>query len=559
MFEQLVRELDDEERRALLVRIQSSAPVYGQILRPEEEGDSIFVPEQELASLNLLERIILFFRSFFSRKDRYTLLVERYLKHLADVIERDCTSLISFSAGRCHSGLHEELLRLRAHARSLFAPLHEVLEQRRGEFIAFLVRNELQDFQRRLRGETDPQGIWESGPFSDEKSVRTVMIKRFQELIETIPRSDRQRIGQDAQAFFALYTFARHRFEDLLSGFKGEEIPEAECTEVRKPLQELAESLEPVRIPPSAGALYDLFLFLHEEQLEEQDFDLEHQLMGDMTAIHAALAGIRGFRDRVPLHDLLRVLNRDPGYYPAPHPSAGDWFSSFKEFWRQWVHHRYLEFYRARTRSTLITEALEFVNNKSLPAMKNYRANKFGGNIPVRHELSLSFIRSFLENIFDPLSRSLKIIYLNGEFYKEENRIAFTDAFLYLSETEAKIEELESTLGPQGSLRAAIQEAKGQALGQRLRQKRIADILTRADGHARTLLDTFLEQMENLKALLYGILKGQPGDRYDTLVNLNKIGGRENRDLREAWTQALEKTDQATSVLKKIRELEINS
>lgn len=559
VFENLVRELDDEERRALLVRIQSSAPVYGQMLQPEEEGKPVFIPDQELAGLNLLERIILFFLSIFSRKDRYTLLVERYLKHLAAVVERDYASLISFSAGRCRGALHEQLLRLRAHARSLYAPLHEVLEQRKGEFVAFLARSELQDFQRRLRDETDPQGIWESGHFTEEKSVRTVMLKRFQELVETIPRPDRQRIGQDAKSFFALYSFSRHPFEELLSGFEGEEIPEAECSEVRKPLQELAESLEPVRIPPSAGALYDLFLFLHEERLEEQDFNLEKQLMEDMTAIHAALAGIREFRDRVPLHDLLRVLNRDPGYYPAARPSADDWFSCFKEFWRQWVHHRYLEFYHARTRSILISEALAFVNKKSLSAMKNYRANKFGGNIPVRHELSLSFIRSYLENIFDPLSRALKIIYLNGEFYKEENRIAFTDAFLYLSEAEANIEDLESMLGPQGSLRAAIQEAKGQALGQRLRQKRIADILTRADVHARTLLDAFLEQVENLKALLYGILKGQPGDRYDTLVNLNKIGGRENRDLREAWLRALEKTDQAASVLKKIRELEINS
>jgi hypothetical protein len=72
-------------------------------------------------------------------------------------------------------------------------------------------------------------------------------------------------------------------------------------------------------------------------------------------------------------------------------------------------------------------------------------------------------------------------------------------------------------------------------------------------------LDGFLEQIENLKTLLYGVLKGQPGDRYDTLVNLSKIGGRENSDLRKAWTRALEKSDQAAILLKKIRELEINS
>jgi hypothetical protein len=559
MFDQLVRELDDQERRALLVRIQSSVPVYGQTLQPEEERESIFVPEEELASLNLLERIILFFKSLFSHKDKVTLLVERYLKQLAFALERDHPSLISVSSGRFRAGMHEELLLLRAHARSLHAPLQEVLGQRKLEFIAFLTRKELRGFQQRLQEETDPQGIWDNGNFSEEKAVRTLMLRRFQDLVETIPPADKQRIGQDARAFFALYSFARHPFEELLSAFKGEENLEAPLPDIQKPLQELAKSLEPVRIPPSAGALYDLFLFLHQEHMEEQDFDLERQLMDDMAATHSALAGIRRFRDRVPLYSLLRLLTRDPGYYPAPQPSTANWFSYFKEFWRQWVHHRYLEFYHSRTRENLIAEALEFLNSKSLPSMANYRADKFGGNTPVRHELSLSFMKGFLKDVFAPLSRSLKIIYLNGEFYKEENRHAYTDAFLYLSEAETKIEELESMLGPQGNLRAAIQQVKGQALGERLRRKRIVDILARADGQARILVDAFIEQIENLKALLYGILKGQPGDRYDTLVNLNKIGGRENSDLRKAWIRALERSDQAKTLLEKIRELEINS
>jgi hypothetical protein len=559
VFDQLVRELDDQERRALLVRIQGSVPVYGQTLQPEDESESIFVPEEELASLNLLERIILFVKSLFSHKERHTLLEERYLKRLAAAIERENPALISVSSGRCRAGMHEELLVLRAHARSLHGPLQEVLGQRKSEFIAFLARNELKDFQERLQEETDPQVFWENNQFSDEKPVRTLMLKRFQELIETIPPADRQRIGRDAGAFFALYNLSRHPFEDLLSAFKGEEAPEAEFAAMKKPLTELAECLEPVRIPPSAGALYDLFLFLHQEHLEERDFDLERQLMDDMNTTHSALAGIRRFRDRVPLHSLLRLITRNPRYYTAPHPTGADWLSPFKNFWRQWVHRRYLEFYHSRTRSALISEALEFLNSRSLPDMVNYRGDKFGGNTPVRHELSLSFIKGFLKNVFAPLARSLKLIHLNGEFYKEENRHAFTDAFLYLSEMETKIEELEAMLGPRGELRAAIQEVKGQALGERLRRKRIADILARADSHARTLVDAFLEQIEKLKAILFGVLKGQPGDRYDTLVNLNKIGGRENSDLRKAWSRAMEKSDQAMMLLNKIRELEINS
>ena len=105
--------------------------------------------------------------------------------------------------------------------------------------------------------------------------------------------------------------------------------------------------------------------------------------------------------------------------------------------------------------------------------MTNYRTGRFGPNTPVRHELSLSFIRGYLQEVFSPLSRALKLIYLNGEFYKDENRSAYTDAYMYLAEAEGKIGKFEILLDPQGELRTAIQQVKGQALGQRLRQKQL--------------------------------------------------------------------------------------
>ncbi|UCF96305.1 MAG: hypothetical protein JSV89_14130 [Spirochaetaceae bacterium] len=556
MFEHLVRELDDQERRALLVRIQSVVPVYSEPLQSQEDRQSFFIPEEELASLNLLERIIFFFRSLFSRKDRGVLLRERFLKRLSSEIENSNPGLIS--SGRFQEGMYNELRLLKSHARRMYRPLQEVMSQRRREFVAFLARNDLRDFQERLIEESDPQAIWESGSFSEEKQVRTLMLQRFDELIHTIPQASRQQIDRDAGAFFCLHAFSCHPFDDLLSAFQEGELPTAEFPDLMKPLKELAECLEPLRIPPSAQALYDLFLFLHQERLEDQEFDLENQLTEDMSGMHSALSGIRRFHDRVPLHGLLRLLSGDPEYYPSPRSSIADWYSFYKDFWRQWVHHRYLDFYLIRKRSALLSQSLHFLGVKSLPGLENYRADKFGPDTPVRHELSLSLVKGFLKIIFTPLSRSLKLIYLNGEFFKEENRHAYTDAFLFLSEGDRKIAELESTLGPQGELRAAIQEVKGQVLGARLRQKRISDILARADSQARTLADAFVEQLENLKALLYGILKGQPGDRYDTLVNLAKIGGRENSELRKAWRTAMEQSDRAAMLLKLIRELEIN-
>ena len=558
VFDQLVKELNNQERRALLVRIQSSVPVYSQPLNPEEERLAVFVLEDELADLNLFDRIFLFFKSLFAHKDRATLLSEHYLKRRTLEIERNYPGLIHGSASRFQAGMYEELRALKGHARILHGPLQEVLGDSRREFIAFLARGEFKDFQERLNEETNPQVLWENSNLDEEKQVRALMLQRFDELIETIPESSIRELARDARAFFSLYAFSLHPFEALLSPFRGKDDLSVDFADLNKPLKELAETLEPVRFPPSAQALFDLFLFLHQERLDERDFDLEDRLMIDMSGVHSALEGIRKFHERVPLPTILRLVTQDPEYYPSARRSIPDWFSFYRDFWRQWVHRRYLDFYHSRRREALLSESLEFLSVKSLPGLINYRADKFGRNTSVRHEFSLCFIKCFLKHIFAPLSRALKLIYLNAEFYKEENRHAYTDAFLLLAEADKKIEELESTLGPQGELRAAIQGVKAQALGERLRQKRILDILARADGQARALVDALIEQIENLKALLYGILKGQPGDRYDTLVNLNKIGGRENSDLRKAWTNALEKTDRGAVLLRQIRELEIN-
>jgi hypothetical protein len=419
MFDQLVKELNSQERRELLVRIQSSVPVYSQPLNPEE-GRSVFVPVEELADLNVVERVFLFFKSLFTHKDRTTLLRERYLNRTLFEVERNNPSLIHGPASRFHAGMYEELRALRGHARILHRSLQEVLGDSRREFIAFLARDGFKDFRGRLDEETNPQIIWENSNLHEEKQVRTVMLKRFEELIQMIPEPSKRELARDAQAFFSLYDVGLYRFEALLSPFRGKDDLTADFADLKRPLIELADTLEPVRIPPSPRALYDLFLFLHQGRLGERDFDLEDQLMIDMSDVHSALAGIRKFNERVPLQKILHLVTQDPEYYPAARRSMPDWFSFYRDFWRQWMHRRYLDFYHSRRRGTLLSESLEFLNVISLPKLANYRADKFGKDAPVRHEFSLSFIKGFLKYVFAPLSRALKLIYLNAEFYKED-------------------------------------------------------------------------------------------------------------------------------------------
>lgn len=572
-FDRLVRELDSAERRALLVRVQGRAPVFPQALEPAGESAEAlppFLAEEELRSLGPLRRLLLFLRSLLGRRDRVAVLRERYLRRLASAIARRHPGLADFGSRRLGPVLREALADLQGHARMIEAAIGAEDGPRRREFAAFLAREDLAAFQTRLLDETDPQRLLEELHPADERDVRAAMLRRLEELLAALPEPATRRVRADAAALSALGGLASQPFAALLAPFgppgppgppgpatPTERIGEASFGNLRRPLEDLARALAAVAVPPSAQATYDLFLFRYAERFEDPSFDLQEQLLADLTRFRDALEGIRRFRERVPLTALLRCLSGDPGYAPAPAGPRQDWPLLYGEFWRQRLHARFLRFYRERLEDRLRAASREFFAGRELASLESYHSGRFDPAAPVQHELSAAFLRSLAQLSLPPLLRPLRLIYLNGEFYKQENRQAFTDAFAFLSGLESSLARLEARLGPQGDLRAAIQTAKADAASASMRSRRVREVLARADADVRSLADRALEQLQALEQLLGGILRGKPGDRYDSLANLERIGGRENADLRAAWASAVEQAGRARRLLGDILDLEV--
>jgi hypothetical protein len=559
-FDRLVLEMDSQERRSLLVRIQGLVPVFAETLGPAVGATEGFVLEEELHRLGLLHRLLLFVQVLFSRRDRVTLLRGRYLRRLAAGISRRHAGLADFRAARLGAGLRDALVELQGHARVIDAAFGADSESRLRELVAFLAREDLASFQAELLSATDPPVIFRELGLQDEKDVRAAMLQRFDKLLVALPEESTGRIRTDTAALFALHGLASHPFEALLAPFaSAAETRQEGCpfTALRRPLEDLARVLAAVAVPPSSQAVYDLFLFRYEERLEDRSFDLQEQLLADLPRFQAALKGIREFHERVPLTALLRCLSGNPGYTAGASGPRHDWLALYGEFWRQRLQARFLEFYHARLADRLRAAAREFFSGADLPNLVSYRDDRFGPRTPVQHGLSAAFLKGLAEFSLAPLLRPLKLIYLNGEFYKQDNRQAFTDGFVFLSELDGSLARIESRLGPQGDLRALIQAVKSEPISVPMMSRRIRKVLTRADSDVRALVDKTLDQLESMELLLAGILKGRPGDRYDSLANLERVGGRENKSLRSAWARAIEQTVQARRLLREILDLEI--
>ena len=585
LFDHLVRDLDSDERRALLVRMQDALPSYPLELVPETELEA-FAPEVEIERLGFFRRLRLVVVALFSRRSRAHLLKDQYLHRLGDRIRRDNPTLMDFRAQRFLPGMHEELSRLGECARCFRGLLETALGSERRAFVAFLARGELRQFQFRVMTDTDPAMLWErlhqaeGLRETEERLLREEMLRRFEQLVTAIPEAGKRRLYRDSGALYALHLLADFDFEGLRSAFTqaggSGGGPSCPFPRLMAPLRGLAESLSIVSLPPSPQALYDLILFSRREQFEAESPDLEQNLKEQLALARVALEGIRSFHQRVPLVAILRYVGRDPYYLPRVRGGGEDWFLLYQEFWRRKVHQAYLDFVRSRERRRLEERCLELMRSPGESAAgvssgeasrgagyhpfsqpEHYHDHKFGADTPVRHSLSVALLQEFVSVGFPTMQRPLKLIYLNGEFYKEDNRRAFTDAFHFLDSLGGRIAALEQRLGPSGDLRAAIQAVKDARPSRRQQSVRIREVLARADLDARTLAEEALVQLENLAGLLRGILRGRPGERFDSLANLNRLGGRENRELIAAWGEAMGLCERAHLLLREILTLEL--
>jgi hypothetical protein len=62
--------------------------------------------------------------------------------------------------------------------------------------------------------------------------------------------------------------------------------------------------------------------------------------------------------------------------------------------------------------------------------------------------------------------------------------------------------------------------------------------------------------INTLNLVISGILNGEPGARYDTLSNLNSVGGRSNRYLISSLERTVEYFSQGLDLLIELRDLE---
>jgi hypothetical protein len=541
VFDRLVVELTAEERHDLLRKIRNSSaisdvPLY---VRTEPAGEEASPIEERYNRLGVFAKFVLALKAFFSGRSPIEVFTDSLIARVAAEIERRSPGLMDPKHGVFLAAFEDEIEALKKSSRFFYYYLQASIERQRSDFYAFLASIDLEETHRRLLAETDPFAYARANPKASEHETREAINGAFSIIMGDIGDGPRAAMYRDARSLNCLKALAAVPFEDIQASFSPLSVGGPKVCYmylIKDKLFELADILSAFKEPPSVSIVESLIVYSLQERLDDAKFDMSETLKGELERAEEALAGIRRFNERVALTDMLRFASRDLFYRPAEIPGGEDWFSIYKSFWRQRIDSALGRYLQERKRTKLVAEISEFTGKPGLDSFPNI-GREGEDAIPLRQARTLAFLATFCSSVFlDDINRALKILLIEGEFYKKENLVEFTDSYNEILKLPDAIRAYDRKLAPSGEFGTPYVEALKDAASPQSRKRRMQEAIRAAEAEADGIIRRSLEALKILENIIAGVLHGEVGGRYDSVSDLGFLDGKNNK----AYLKSLE-------------------
>jgi len=559
VFDILAAQLSNVERRELLDRIMGSASISQEPLFPPDA-----LPERQLEPMipaserGLVARLVLFFRRLFSGKSNEELIQDDRLREIATKVESRYPGLVDRKREILLEGFASQLRTLRDAARFFQDILARSVEQEKGAFVSLLLANEVPDVYARLVTETDPWPRVEAG-LSLELS-RAGVLEAWEDIQRSLTEDKRKMLYADLRGLLFLRRLSGFLFDRLLACWKPGASGgfEASFGQVRELLEELGDLLFSLEAPPSKELLESLFTMAEREAGGQSDEATEKAVGADVDAGVAALQSIRSFNARVPLGQILRLVAAEPDHLPKDLPGGEDWFAIFRTYWKDKIEAR-VEACREEARGReLAAEMVAFLGSAGFVPLPHLAREGRPGSPPLRFDLAVAFLLGFARGPFPrDINRPLKILLVDGEFYRKDNLIEFTDAYNCFLRLEEMIVALDLEASPDGEVGRTWAQVSGEMTALPVKRRKLDAIRRGLEEEAETLIRQAANAFIGMSRILQGILKGEAGGRYDSVQNLSFLDGRSNRDYLRSLENVRGICEKALSILEEVSGLEL--
>ena len=557
VFSRLISDLTQSERLDMINKMRHIAPINDLPLK-EEIIEEEYDHEKCYHNFSFFEKVYIFFTVLFSAREKEKVIEGLSMNKLSRELEKNRPDLINCNKKIFLNKFLLEIEKLEDSITIFKSTLSLIMRSGESEFIAFLVGLYFPEIEAKLLEQIDPKKISEEQEFENSFQLKRHIEFRIDEILSEIDSDKKKIIYREIKNLHVLNTLSVFNFERIISAFTtvdGETNATCGFIDIRKSLHQLLDILFSLNVSPSADTLDAVFMF--EYELSNPDYDLEKILQLNLKEANITLETIRKFNSEIPLESILCLVNRNMNFHPSHIGGAEDWYALFRRFWYK-KFDKMMEIYtEGEKRHQLEEDASFFLNISTKPVLPNYKKGLWDKIFHIKYEVSAGFINAFMSGIFiRELIKPLKLVLIDGQFYKEQNRMDYNKSYRTLTDTVDTLKKLDDSLAVRGGYYELVKKIESEKSSKDTIAEQIEEVIASVDKEFEKIIISFNAALRLIIDVISGIVQGEMGGVYDTLSNLGYIGKGDNKNLMSQLNEIRFRLDEARNISHQLYDLE---
>ncbi|MCD1655227.1 DUF5312 domain-containing protein [Treponema zuelzerae] len=559
-FERLVISLESAERKDMLRKLAelSELSEAESNLSAESKrlpGQDRISPEAQLLEQPVWVRFWYTMRAFLSSSSP----TRAYADHLVRVLGRDlsrvCGDMIEPRTRTYSSGFQVKLGELRR-SQAFFRSLLTAYENDKGGFYLILGSLLMKDCDAELVKASDPFAV----PFQEDpgRDLRVSITRSMEKAFMSISEQERLRMYQSAQAIEWLKTFCDLAFDRMIArfGFVGSGKDGCLVDSIAEDVRALANILAGGKRVPVL-LLESLFLFSIQPRLGEDKFDIDRECRSFVDSATAHLTTIRRFKSTVPVAGFVRFTLRDVAWSPSPVEGGEDWFGYYKLAWKKRFDGRWTEWSRLHRKAMMEKRILTMLDLPELPSLLYHPWEGMWLPLSLSRELTIAFLKGVFRKLYPAvIMKPLKVLLIEGDFYRRENLVEYTDAFSTLEHQQQVLDTFETRLSPKGDIGEGFELIQREKIATVKGKARLENLMLSIESEAEMIAGRVISAFRSMDAILGGVLNVVRGGPYETLINLASIQGKQNDKFRKDLAGVRQLMRDIIEILEEIQRIE---
>jgi len=557
-LDRLISRMSVEERLDLLKKIRANSTISMEPLYvPKDWGLQTVSFEAQFKRRPWFVRMVYRVMGLFTGRTAAKVFEDERMLLAGRLIETGAPGVFDYRQNRLQEGFLSSLTELKEAARFFYNVLDTGINKDRGAFYAVLGSLVMEDIHIRLQHECGPQTILASNPGMQQSDLRQTVMNTMEETFQLISETQRSTMYYHARSLGYLKEMSCFPFDRFILCFQNS--PDGRTCRISPAVRELMQNIDRIlfslREPPSHSLLESLFVYELETGVGEPGFNTDLEMATLLERTGEALATIRDFNRRIPLTRIIRCVTRNMEYSPAQISGGEDWFQVYRNYWKRQLENALAEYFTEKKRRDIM-ESLEDFFDTHLEPLSHVAAEKNPNGFPLPESFALSFLNAYHAVLNSNVKRVLRIVIMEGEFFRREDRIGMNEAYNDIMYAAEHIRALDAKLSPSGEHGKRYAQAKQEQEALQVKRRKLQMIQNDASGEAWDIITRSRDGMKRIGAMLEAILNRDPVGEYGGLSNFEKLAGRKTAAFTRDVKKVVQSLKQALKVLNDIDTLD---